>query len=470
MLYRKTKQIVATIVLDLLCTVFAVTLASWVRLRIPIGRTLHVQYFEANLGTIYLETVLLYLLVFTLFSIHDPKRTYRAVNEFQILVWASTIAALALTGLVYFTARDTSRLFLAYFFGFHLVLVASWRAVERLIRQGKNVKGQDLRKVLLMGGGESAFHSLQQLDDLAWAGVHLVGYLTDRDPIPSINNNINQLGSLGEAEKIIQAYQVDDVLVAMPAESYNSIQQIITKIMDKPCNIWVVPDYFILLLSGSRMENLGGVPMISLKSPSLTGYHRVIKRILDLVLGIIWMVPALPVMALITLAIKLDSPGAAIFKQERVGENGQLFFIYKFRSMVIDADKRLNEVTHRNKDGELIHKTADDPRITRVGRFLRRTSLDELPQLFNVLLGEMSLVGPRPELPILVEQYEPWQHKRFATPSGITGWWQVNGRSDKPMHLHTEDDLYYIQNYSLLLDLQILLKTVWVVLLGKGSY
>jgi lipopolysaccharide/colanic/teichoic acid biosynthesis glycosyltransferase len=144
--------------------------------------------------------------------------------------------------------------------------------------------------------------------------------------------------------------------------------------------------------------------------------------------------------------------------------------MYKFRSMVKDADQRLAEVIRHDDNGNLIHKTPYDPRVTRVGRFLRRTSFDELPNLFNVLRGEMSLVGPRPELPILVEQYEPWQRKRFAVPQGMTGWWQVNGRSDKPMHLHTEDDLYYVQHYSLFLDIKIIIKTVWVALRGKGAY
>jgi lipopolysaccharide/colanic/teichoic acid biosynthesis glycosyltransferase len=128
------------------------------------------------------------------------------------------------------------------------------------------------------------------------------------------------------------------------------------------------------------------------------------------------------------------------------------------------------QVEKRDERGNLIHKSKDDPRVTRVGRLLRRFSLDELPQLFNILAGTMSVVGPRPEMPYLVERYQPWQRKRFAVPPGLTGWWQVNGRSDKPMHLHTEDDLYYIQNYSIWLDLQIIARTIWVVLVGKGSY
>jgi lipopolysaccharide/colanic/teichoic acid biosynthesis glycosyltransferase len=142
----------------------------------------------------------------------------------------------------------------------------------------------------------------------------------------------------------------------------------------------------------------------------------------------------------------------------------------KFRTMVVGAEKMQHLVEKRDTEGHLIFKTPDDPRVTRVGRLLRRTSLDELPQLFNVFMGEMSLVGPRPEMPELVEKYDLWQRKRFAVPQGMTGWWQINGRSDKPMHLHTEEDLYYVQHYSIWLDLQIIIMTLWAVLRGKGAY
>jgi lipopolysaccharide/colanic/teichoic acid biosynthesis glycosyltransferase len=175
-------------------------------------------------------------------------------------------------------------------------------------------------------------------------------------------------------------------------------------------------------------------------------------------------------MALCSLMILLEDGSPILFHQKRAGENGRLFDMLKFRTMVKNAEELQSQVEQRDSNGNLIHKTKDDPRVTRMGRFLRRFSLDELPQLFNILAGTMSLVGPRPEMPYLVDKYQPWQRKRFAVPPGLTGWWQVNGRSDKPMHLHTEDDLYYIQNYSIWLDLQIMVRTIWVVLIGKGSY
>jgi lipopolysaccharide/colanic/teichoic acid biosynthesis glycosyltransferase len=203
----------------------------------------------------------------------------------------------------------------------------------------------------------------------------------------------------------------------------------------------------------------------------LDEHQRIFKRAFDLVFTLLFLPLALIIISLISIAIRLEKPvGPIFFRQQRVGENGRLFNMVKFRTMIPEAEFLRHLVEIRDQEGNLIHKVKGDPRVTHVGRFLRRTSLDELPQVINILKGEMSVVGPRPELPYLVQEYQPWQRARFAVPQGVTGWWQVNGRSDKPMHLHTEDDLYYVQNYSLFLDLQILIKTVIVVLRGKGAF
>jgi lipopolysaccharide/colanic/teichoic acid biosynthesis glycosyltransferase len=175
-------------------------------------------------------------------------------------------------------------------------------------------------------------------------------------------------------------------------------------------------------------------------------------------------------MGLIAIGIRLHSPGPVLLHQERIGENGRLFKMHKFRTMVENAEEMRHLVERVDEEGHVLHKSPSDPRVTRFGRFLRILSLDELPQFFNILRGQMSLVGPRPEMPFLVEKYEPWQRKRFSVPPGLTGWWQIHGRSDKPMHLHTEEDLYYIQNYSPWLDIVIIMKTVGSVLSRKGAF
>lgn len=467
MLTRTTNIIIIAIILDILSIVLAVTLANWLRLNLPYGRPLP---FEPGLKILFWQALFLYPLIFLLFSIYDPERTFRAVDEYQLLIGACFIAALALAGVVYFTARDISRLFLVYFYITHFLSVVSWRALMRLVRQSLYERGHDLRRVLLIGGGEAASQALDRLNEMAWAGIQLVGYITDGESMPPTKFNVPHLGNLTQTEITLQKNKVDDVLVALPAESYNKIQHLVTKLINQPCNVWVVPDYFSLLIYGAHVNDLGGVPMISIKAPTLAGYRRVVKRAFDLAVGSLMMLLALPVMGIIALAIRIDSKGPVLFRQQRVGENRRLFMMYKFRSMVENADERLDMMFQSDNNGNLIHKLPNDPRLTRVGRIIRRTSLDELPQLINVLKGEMSLVGPRPEMPIFVDKYEAWQLQRFAVPQGITGWWQINGRSEKPMHLHTEDDIYYVQNYSLLLDIQILAKTIGAVIRRKGAF
>jgi exopolysaccharide biosynthesis polyprenyl glycosylphosphotransferase len=268
----------------------------------------------------------------------------------------------------------------------------------------------------------------------------------------------------------VQQLKIDEVILALPLSAYEKAVQLSQNLQKQPVNVRVIPDYFSVALFRAAVEDVGGMPLINLRAPALNDYERFVKRVFDLIVGSITLLVTLPLMGVIAILIKLDSRGPAIYRQQRVGENGRLFWMLKFRTMVADADARLSEVMREGADGELEFKRPDDPRITRVGRFLRRTSLDEVPQLFNVLKGEMSLVGPRPELPWLVDRYQPWQRKRFAVPQGMTGWWQINGRSSKHMHLSTQDDLYYIQNYSLLLDVRILCKTIGAVLRRKGAF
>lgn len=202
----------------------------------------------------------------------------------------------------------------------------------------------------------------------------------------------------------------------------------------------------------------------------MTNAERGIKRTIDIITSLIALILTAPLMLILALLIKLDSKGSPFYIADRVGEKGRLFRMVKFRTMRQDAPEFEIDPEQFDLQSYLHHKRKDDERITRVGRFLRRTSLDELPQLINVLKGDMSFVGPRPEMPWIVRHYADWQLDRLNVPQGITGWWQVNGRSDNPMFLHTRDDIYYIQNYSLLLDLKILIKTPLAVFNGKGAY
>jgi exopolysaccharide biosynthesis polyprenyl glycosylphosphotransferase len=263
---------------------------------------------------------------------------------------------------------------------------------------------------------------------------------------------------------------VDEVIIALPLHEHEQLVNLVAQLYEQPVRVRVVPDLFDLAFHSATIESLGGVLFIGLRDSAIDGVQRLLKRLMDIALSVVLLTLTSPVFLLTALAIKLEDGGRIFYKSQRVGENGRLFTMWKFRSMVENADKLVDKVIKNDRNGNLIHKAASDPRVTRVGQLIRRTSIDELPQLVNVLRGDMSLVGPRPELPWMVARYQPWQRKRFAVPQGMTGWWQINGRSDAPMHLHTEHDLYYIQNYSIWLDLQILWKTIGVIFTGKGAY
>jgi len=299
-------------------------------------------------------------------------------------------------------------------------------------------------------------------------GMSLVGFLDD-DPQKN-GNGFDVLGTLDQAREVIQQRGVDDVVMALPGSAHQRLNQVVSELHDLPVRVWIIPDYFSLTLHRAAVEDFAGLPMLDIRAPALSEYQRMLKRAFDLVVVILSLPLVLPVMGVIALAIKLDSRGPVLYRAQRAGENGRVFTMYKFRTMIVGAASMNGKVGYTNGDGQHVHKVRNDPRVTRMGRFLRRSSLDELPQIINVLEGSMSLVGPRPEMPELVEKYEPWQRKRFTVPQGITGWWQINGRSDRPMHLNTQDDLYYVQHYSLWLDLQILARTAWSVLRGKGAY
>ena len=252
--------------------------------------------------------------------------------------------------------------------------------------------------------------------------------------------------------------------------AHERMREIVVALDAVPVRVRLVPDVFHLVAGRAMAEDVWGLPLISVRAPVITGFDRFVKRVFDLVLAGLSLVLMAPVLAVLAVAVYLDGGRPVVFSQRRVGETGRMFTMFKLRTMVADAESRQEEALQHGAAVDAVYKPLNDPRVTRVGRFLRRTSLDELPQLWNVLRGEMSLVGPRPELPWVVERYESWQRQRLAVLPGITGWWQVNGRGELPLHENVEYDLYYIQNYSPLLDFTILVRTLWVVARGRGAY
>ncbi len=455
---------------DMALTLLALFIAYQARINLSIGVPLTERDIAIESG-LFVTVVVIWTMVFFLLNVYDARNTLRAADELQTLILAIGFAAFVFAGVLYISYRETPRLMFIYFILADFVFLVGYRWTMRLALRWAGARQLSPRRILIIGAGSIGRTVAKKINEQAWTGLELVGYVDDnREKVGKVYEGANVLGTLDDVIRLVDHQNINHVVYALPLRAHQALRETVLQLYERPVRVFVVPDVLDLAFFRVSMEDWDGIPVMGLKEPVIDGFDRVVKRVFDLLIASISLFLLWPVMLIIAIAIKLDSPGPAILKQDRVGENGRIFKVYKFRSMVQDADKMMDKVVQRTEDGKIIHKRPDDPRITRVGRFIRRTSLDELPQLFNVLKGDMSMVGPRPELPFIVANYESWQHKRFAVPPGITGWWQISGRSDKPMHLHTEDDLYYISHYSPLLDIQILLKTIGVVLKGKGAY
>jgi len=406
-----------------------------------------------------------------LMETYHQDQILRAVDEVWRVVAGSLLAFLIMAGGLYFTYRDVSRFQVIYFYLISTFSILGYRGLLRIIyRLFKVTPPTREKRVLVLGAGVLGLQVAREVLNHSRWGYDLLGFLDD-DPekqgwAPEGFEGKKVLGKVGQVQEWVRRKQINKVILALPLRAHKELAYIVAKLQKEAVNITVVPDYFSQALVHAKSGRLGDIHLIHLRAPVIEGSQRLFKRMFDLVITVTILIFIWPLLVIIALLIRLDSPGPVLFNQLRVGENGHLFRMHKFRSMMVDAESHQEEINTYDEEGNVIHKHEDDPRVTRLGRFLRRTSLDELPQLFNVLKGEMSLVGPRPELPWLVEKYEPWQRKRFAVPQGITGWWQVNKRADSVMHLSTKDDLYYVYNYSLWLDIKILFMTIGALFRG----
>jgi exopolysaccharide biosynthesis polyprenyl glycosylphosphotransferase len=376
---------------------------------------------------------------------------------------------LVLAGALYLSYRLVPRRLFVYFGLIDAALLVLARAVLYVGRRA-GLWGGGPARLMIVGAGQVGAEIADQVRSHG-VGLQLVGFVDD-DPAKQGGRVAGApvLGGLDDAAELVNCHQVDEVLFALPLRAHERLMALVLALEGLPVEVDVVPDYFDMAFYRTTTADLFGVPLVRLRASAIEGRARTVKRLFDLALAIPLLIVGLPILPIVALAIRLDSAGPIFFRQERVGENCRRFTMWKLRTMVENAEELLADVVRETPDGGVSYKRPDDPRVTRVGRVLRRYSLDELPQLVNVIRGEMSLVGPRPELPWMVERYGAWQRKRFAAPPGITGWWQVSGRASRGTHVRVEDDLYYIQNYSLWLDLRILWRTIGAVLSGRGAY
>ncbi len=456
-------------ILDLILTGIALTVAEWLRLHLPLGMPIPpgTSYLTPF---IYVMVLVIWAAVFWGLGVYDPGRLATPFVGLRFLLVAASVALFTFTSFIYLLKIvDFSRMLVLYFYVLDLALLGGVRLALRLWLTSSAVPRLLRRHVAIIGVNPLARSLGRRVQACESLGLRLMGYIPG--PGETSPPSPGQLLDYWETEKAL-AYlgQADEVLVCLPELERIEMDRLLHRLEHIPANIRVVPDLWTFGVLRASIEDFWGFPLLGIRVSAISGGQRLLKRILDLTGALIGLALLWPVMVIIALAVKLDSPGPILFTQERVGENGRPFRLFKFRSMIQGAEAQLGELIDVNGLPDPVFKIKDDPRVTRVGRFLRRTSLDELPQLFNVLRGEMSLVGPRPEEKWLVERYNSRQRQRLQAPPGITGPMQVNGRADLSLDERVRLEVNYLSQYSIWQDIKILLQTIVAVVMGRGAY
>jgi exopolysaccharide biosynthesis polyprenyl glycosylphosphotransferase len=365
-----------------------------------------------------------------------------------------------------------SRLMMIYVAAITIVLLSAARLVRRIVQARLRSRGIGVQRAVIVGSGDVGRAVLRSMLVRKELGYHVVGVLDDDPDRGNVDlGRVRGLGNLDNMARVLHDEAVDLVVITLPWRYHEKIVSLIQQCQKYRVEVSVVPDLFQLNMRQVMVENVDGIPLLRVNGHvPLKGSNRLLKRALDMALIILFLPLIIPLFALVALAIRLEGDGPIFYKAQRVGENGHLFNMIKFRSMIPNADQMRDELVRSHELDPRHPKIKDDPRITNVGRFIRRTSIDELPNLFNVLLGHMSLVGPRPPTPDEVSLYEPWHMQRLAVKPGMTGLWQVSGRSDIPFDEMCLLDIYYIENWSMFLDARILMMTIPRVLMRHGAY
>ncbi len=398
-------------------------------------------------------------------GLYRPQRQGTGIDEVFNVFKGTLLAGLLLVAATYFVREDRySRGMLLLFTGLAFGGVGVTRLIFKELLQELRKRGYNLRYVLVLGAGRLARQVLEQIELHRELGFRPVGCLSlTRKRLGSSVAGSEVIGTLHDLRRTLRERHIDQVLVALPSRASHRLPRIMEICADTTVDVKLVPDVYQYATLFGGIEEFGGLPVVNLQSTGVLGINAVVKRIFDIVFASLLLIIAAPLLLLLALLVKLSSRGPTLFRQERVGLDGRAFQMLKFRTMRLDAEK----------DGPQF-AAASDARTTRVGGGLRRASLDELPQLWNVLLGDMSLVGPRPERPVFIESFRrriPRYQLRHMVKSGMTGWAQIHGlRGNTSIQKRVEYDLYYIEHWSLLLDLRILLRTLAFGFLSRNAY
>ncbi|MCC6550932.1 MAG: undecaprenyl-phosphate glucose phosphotransferase [Ignavibacteriaceae bacterium] len=363
--------------------------------------------------------------------------------------------------------ESTSRVIIFYYWAFLLAFVGAGRLIVRSMQRNLLIKGVGTKKGIIIGSTQKAVDVYKDISAHPALGVRIAGFIDiENQTAGNSLEGIPVLGSVREIEQVIHENSIEEVIIALEQHHDSVIVDIIGRCETYDVGMKMVPEMYEILSGQARTSQLYGIPLIDINPEPMKDWEKNTKRLMDIVFSFLMLVLSLPIVLLTAIAIKFDSKGPVFFTQERVGLKGKIFRIVKFRSMYIDAEANTGPVW----------STKDDPRVTRVGRFIRKVRIDEIPQVFNVLRGEMSLIGPRPERPYFVEllsQEIPYYKRRLRVRPGITGWAQVRHKYDETLDDvkgKIRYDLFYIENMSLRMDFKILLRTVFVVSLGKGHF
>lgn len=407
------------------------------------------------------------LVIFYARGLYDSARKRPLIREIANITVSALILGLIILSLLFVIKQiHISREFIVLFFLFVVLFISLERTALRVWLRHIRSRGYNAKHVLVVGGGELGRSYIDQIQSLPYLGYHAIGFLDD-DPKKQETEykSVPVIGTLDALEDVLATHPLDEVIIALPLQAYDRLSKIIAMCEKYGVKSMIIPDYLRYVPARPDFDELGDLYLINTRYIPLDNVlNKIIKRIFDIVVSLIGIVVTSPIMLVSAILIKLSSPGPVLLKQRRVGYNRKEFTIYKFRTMINQPQQM----------SDTLWTTKDDDRRTKIGAFLRRTSLDELPNLFNILIGDMSIVGPRPERPYFVEQFKeqiPKYMVKHQVRPGLTGWAQVNGwRGDTSIAERIRHDIYYIENWSLLLDIRIMFMTLFKGFVNKNAY